>query len=164
MIEYKKAFSLLSEVGGTPPLFAAQQAKEALKESISAVSESFCCKLRLENRRNTLSACRKSPRRVIARSAATWQSKEALNKSAAADSGSFVPTFRFENLEIHKVFLRFSNLNLEQNPSLTALADLFRASLIRKISYSPENIQEAKLFCEIATTPAGSRNDKTIVF
>ena len=67
MIEYKKAFSLLSEVGGTPPLFAAQQAKEALKESISAVSESFCCKLRLENRRNTLLACRKSPRRVIVR-------------------------------------------------------------------------------------------------
>ena len=55
--------------------------------------------------------------------------KEALNKSAAADSGSFVPTFRFENLETHKVFLRFSSLNLEQNPSLTALADLFRASL-----------------------------------
>ena len=106
----------------------------------------------------------KPPGLVIARSTATWQSKEALNKSAAADSGSFVPTFRFENLEIHKVFLRFSNLNLEQNPSLTALADLFRASLIRKISYSPENIQEAKLFCEIATTPAGSRNDKTIVF
>ena len=95
-------------------------------------------------------SCRKSPRRVIARSAATWQSKKALNKSAVADSGSFVPTFRFENLEIHKVFLQFSNLNLEQNPSLTALADLFRASLIRKISYSPENIQEAKLFCEIA--------------
>ena len=55
--------------------------------------------------------------------------REALNKSAAADSGSFVPTFRFENLEIHKVFLRFSNLNSEQNLSLTALADLFRASL-----------------------------------
>ena len=55
--------------------------------------------------------------------------KEALNKSTAAHGGSFVPTFRFENLEIHKVFLRFSNLNLEQNPSLTALADLFRASL-----------------------------------
>ena len=48
--------------------------------------------------------------------------KEPLNKSAAALSGSFAPTFRFENLEIHKVFLQFSNLNLEQNPSLTALA------------------------------------------
>jgi hypothetical protein len=48
--------------------------------------------------------------------------KEPLKKSAAALSGSFAPTFRFENLEIHKVFLQFSNLNLEQNSSLTALA------------------------------------------
>ena len=48
--------------------------------------------------------------------------KEPLNKSAAALSGSFAPTYRFENLEIHKVFLQFPNLNLEQNPSLTALA------------------------------------------
>ena len=47
--------------------------------------------------------------------------REPLNQSAAALSGSFAPTFRFENLEIRKVFLRFSNLNLEQNPSLTAL-------------------------------------------
>ena len=45
-----------------------------------------------------------------------------LKQSAAALSGSFVPTDRFENLEIHKGFLRFPNLNLEQNPSLTALA------------------------------------------
>ncbi len=49
-------------------------------------------------------------------------SREPLNQSAAALSGSFVPAYRFENLEIHKVFLRFPNLNLEQNPSLTALA------------------------------------------
>ena len=48
--------------------------------------------------------------------------REPLNKSAAALSGSFAPTYRFENLEIHKVFLQFPNLNLEQNPSLTALA------------------------------------------
>ena len=48
--------------------------------------------------------------------------REPLNKSAAALSGSFAPTFRFENLEIRKGFLQFSNLNLEQNPSLTALA------------------------------------------
>ena len=48
--------------------------------------------------------------------------REPLNQSAAALSGSFAPTNRFENLEIHKVFLRFPNLNLEQNPSLTALA------------------------------------------
>ncbi|MDY4231695.1 MAG: hypothetical protein SOX74_06405 [Candidatus Faecousia sp.] len=47
---------------------------------------------------------------------------EPLNQSAAALSGSFAPAYRFENLEIHKVFLQFPNLNLEQNPSLTALA------------------------------------------
>ena len=52
----------------------------------------------------------------------TTDSKEPLNKSAAALSGSFAPTCRLENLEIHKVFLQFSNLNLEQNPSLTTLA------------------------------------------
>ena len=48
--------------------------------------------------------------------------KEPLNKSSAVLSGPFAPTYRFENLEIHKVFLRIPNLNLEQNPSLTALA------------------------------------------
>ena len=48
--------------------------------------------------------------------------KEPLKKSAAALSGSFAPTDRFENLEIRKGFLQFPNLNLEQNPSLTALA------------------------------------------
>ena len=48
--------------------------------------------------------------------------KEPLNKSSAALSGPFAPTFRFENLEIRKGFLRFPNLNLEQNPSLTTLA------------------------------------------
>ena len=47
---------------------------------------------------------------------------EPLNQSTAALSGSFAPTDRFENLEIHKVFLQFANLNLEQNPSLNALA------------------------------------------
>ena len=58
--------------------------------------------------------------RVYARSVSL--SKEPLNQSAAALSGSFAPTFRFENLEIRKGFLQFPNLNLEQNPSLTALA------------------------------------------
>jgi hypothetical protein len=48
--------------------------------------------------------------------------REPLNQSAAALSRSFAPTDRFENLEIRKGFLRFPNLNLEQNPSLTTLA------------------------------------------
>ena len=59
---------------------------------------------------------------INADSYASTDSREPLNKSAAALSGSFAPTYRFENLEIRKGFLRFSNLNLEQNPSLTALA------------------------------------------
>ena len=50
------------------------------------------------------------------------KAREPLNKSAAALSGTFAPTYWFENLEIHKVFLQFPNLNLGQNPSLTALA------------------------------------------
>ena len=41
------------------------------------------------------------------------ETREPLNKSAAALSGPFAPTYWFENLEIHKVFLRFPNLNLE---------------------------------------------------
>ena len=45
--------------------------------------------------------------------------KEPLNQSAAAHSESFAPACR---LEIRKGFLQFSNLNLEQNPSLTTLA------------------------------------------
>ena len=49
------------------------------------------------------------------------KTREPLNQSAAACSGSFAPTFRFENLEIRKGFLRFPNLDLEQNSSLTAL-------------------------------------------
>ena len=59
---------------------------------------------------------------INADSYASTDSKEPLNKSSAALSGPFAPTDRFENLEIRKGFLRFSNLNLEQNPSLTALA------------------------------------------
>ena len=53
---------------------------------------------------------------------ASGNPKEPLNKSRAALSGPFAPTYQFENLEIHKGFLQFPNLNLEQNPSLTALA------------------------------------------
>ena len=55
--------------------------------------------------------------------------RESLNKSPAAVVGSFSSAFRFEKLEIHKVFLRFSNLNPPKNLSTSALADLIRASL-----------------------------------
>ena len=53
---------------------------------------------------------------------ASGNPKEPLNQSAAALNGSFAPTDRFENLEIRKGFLQAPNLNLEQNPSLAALA------------------------------------------
>ena len=59
---------------------------------------------------------------INADSYASTDSKEPLNQSAAALSGSFAPTYWFENLEIHKGFLQFPNLNLEQNPLLTTLA------------------------------------------
>jgi len=36
------------------------------------------------------------------------------------NSGSFAATLQFENLEIHKVFLRLSNLDLQQNCALPA--------------------------------------------
>ena len=57
-------------------------------------------------------------------------SKETLNKSPVAAGGSFAPAIPFEKLEIHKVFRRFPNLNLEQNLSPIALGDLIRGSLI----------------------------------
>ena len=63
--------------------------------------------------------CRHQP---ISHLLAAFISREPLNQSAAALGGSFAPTYWFENLEIRKGFLRFPNLNLEQNPSLTTLA------------------------------------------
>jgi hypothetical protein len=44
-------------------------------------------------------------------------------QSPAATDGSFAATLQFEKLEIHKVFLRFSNFNLIQNLSPVTLAD-----------------------------------------
>ena len=45
------------------------------------------------------------------------------------NSGSFAPSVQFGKSEIHTVFLDFSNFPRKQNLSLSALADLFRASL-----------------------------------
>ena len=53
---------------------------------------------------------------------------ESQNRSSAAFAGSFAPMLRFETLEIHRVFLRISNLALSQNLSPKALADTIRAS------------------------------------
>jgi len=52
-----------------------------------------------------------------------------LTKSSAADSGSFAPIIQFEKHKIHKVFRCFPNLYLDQNLSLTTLADLITLSL-----------------------------------
>ena len=50
-------------------------------------------------------------------------SKETLNQSSAVDDESFPPILRFEKLEIHPVFLRFSNLVLTKNLSPSILGD-----------------------------------------
>jgi len=44
-------------------------------------------------------------------------------------SGFFPPILRFEKLEIHTVFLRFSNLGLTKNLSPKPLAELCGAAL-----------------------------------
>ena len=53
-----------------------------------------------------------------------------MNKSSAAVSGSFSPTLRYRKREIHTVSRRFRYLDWTKNLALTALADLFRGSLV----------------------------------
>ena len=50
--------------------------------------------------------------------------------AASAFAGYFSPIHRFEKLEIHKVFLRFSNLGPTKNLSPNALAELCGAAYI----------------------------------
>ena len=54
---------------------------------------------------------------------------EPLNQWSAAFGGAFDAILRFEKLEIHKVFLPFSNLVLRHTLSPNALAHFIRASL-----------------------------------
>ena len=49
--------------------------------------------------------------------------------ASARFGGSFPPILRFEKLEIHTVFLRFSNLGLTKNLSPNLLAELCGAAL-----------------------------------
>ena len=49
--------------------------------------------------------------------------KQPTIKSPAVAGGSFAPTLRFETLEIHKVCLRISNLDLAQNLSPSTLVN-----------------------------------------
>ena len=58
--------------------------------------------------------------------------KESLIISSAVAVGFFVPTLRFETLEIHKVCLRVSNLDLCQNLSSSTLAEITSDSLNAK--------------------------------
>ena len=51
--------------------------------------------------------------------------------ASARFGGSFPPILRFEKLEIHKVFLRFSNLGLAKNLSPNLLAELCGAAFVQ---------------------------------
>jgi len=53
-----------------------------------------------------------------------------LKKSSAAAAGAFLPIHRFGRFGVHKVRLRFPNLDPTKNLSPSALADFFRASLL----------------------------------
>ena len=63
-------------------------------------------------------------------------------------SGSFAPSLRFEKWEIHTVFLHFPNLAWEQNLSLPALADLFRASQNKTTNFVSSGWQSEKAFVQ----------------
>ena len=63
--------------------------------------------------------------------------KEPLNKSPSAVSGSFPSTLRYRKREIHTVFRRLRYLDWTKNLSLTALADLIRASLVPLLYPTP---------------------------
>ena len=67
---------------------------------------------------------------------------ESLIISSAVAAGSFVPALRFETLEIHKVCLRISNLDLCQNLSSSTLAEITSDSLNAK---TPELTPRGKL-------------------
>ena len=71
--------------------------------------------------------------------------KESLIISSAVAVGSFVPILRFETLEIHKVCLRISNLDLCQNPSSSTLAEITSDSLNAKTPAFRPNGQKASV-------------------
>ena len=71
--------------------------------------------------------------------------KESLVISSAVAVGSFVPTLRFATLEIHKVCLRISNLDLCQNPSSSTLAEITSDSLNAKTPAFRPNGQKASV-------------------
>lgn len=58
--------------------------------------------------------------------------KETLNNSSAAEQRISPPAVQFEKWKRHPVFPHFSNFRLWQNLLLSALASLFRASLMNR--------------------------------
>ena len=55
--------------------------------------------------------------------------RQPRTNASARFAGSFPPILRFEKLEIHNVFLRFSNLGLAKNLSPNLLAELRGAAI-----------------------------------
>ena len=85
-------------------------------------------------------------RTTSSRSAAKWQHRTI---TSSAFAGYFSPILRFEKIEIHKVFLHFSNLASTKNLSTNALAEWCGAALFIMLG-----IRNEKLGIGIA----GSRN------
>ncbi len=78
--------------------------------------------------RQRTAAMRSAPSRLrttSSRSAAKWQHRTI---TSSAFAGYFLPILRFEKIEIHKVFLHFSNLASTKNLSPNAFAELCGAA------------------------------------
>ena len=89
--------------------------------------------------------CSPEDRKLTVRMHARPFFKESLIISSAVAARSFVPTLRFETLEIHKVCLRISNLDLCQNPSSSTLAEITSDSLNAKTLAFRSNGQKASV-------------------
>ena len=63
-------------------------------------------------------------------------------------SESFPPTLRHQKREIHTVFRRFRYLDWSKNLSLTALADLIRASLAKNFNVKCSGYQKGLVVCD----------------
>ena len=71
--------------------------------------------------------------------------------ASARFDGSFSPILRFEKLEIHTVFLRFSNLGLAKNLSSNLLVELCGAALNQKFfRHGWSKTAMPEFFCIIA--------------
>ena len=108
--------------------------------SARSLSQNFCPNSKFRKWRNTVCIshfwnCGSGAKRRlrIADAIVRCCPKETLNKSSAAVSRPFPPTLRYRKRRIHQVFRRFRYLDWPKNLSLTALANLIKASLIKAI-------------------------------